>query len=216
MEDRLKETEARVNMYGFLSRLFIEEIDEDTLKKIKENPDILEMFPKTKEWEDFEKKELKKLIDEDLNVDFTTIFLINVYPYQSVFINDEGYINPTITNPALMFYQEHGYSIDLTETRALSPDHIAVEFEFIMTVAKDELEALKKGDIKRANRLRSIQKKFIEEHLGQWAPVYLLSARDIAETPFYYDVCDLALDFILSDYEYLVEKENEEKEEATS
>jgi len=205
MEDRIKETEARINMYGFLSRLFIEEIDEDTLRKIKENPDILDMFPKTKEWEDFYKKDLKKLIDEDLNVDFTTIFLINVYPYQSVFMHDEGYINPTVTNPALMFYQEHGYSIDLTETRALAPDHIAVEFEFMMTVAKDELEALNQENIEEADRLRNIQKKFIEEHLGQWAPVYLLSARDIAETPFYYDVCDLALDFLLSDYEYLSE-----------
>jgi len=33
-----------------------------------------------------------------------------------------------------------------------------------------------------------------------------MAARDMAETPFYYDVCQLALDFILSDYEYLAEE----------
>jgi len=99
----LEEAQARANMYGFLSRLFIEEIDENTLRNIKENQELLDMFPNTKEWDLFYKKDLKKLIEEELNVDFTTIFLLNVYPYQSVFMHDEGHINPSITNSAFLF-----------------------------------------------------------------------------------------------------------------
>ncbi|WP_457640896.1 TorD/DmsD family molecular chaperone [Persephonella sp.] len=201
--DRIQETQARINMYGFLSRLLIEEIDFATLEKIKENEDILDLFPNTKEWDKFWEKDTIKLIEEDLNVDFTTVFLLNVYPYESVFVHDEGHINPTVTNPTLMFYREHGYAIDLNKTRALSPDHIAVEMEFMMNLIQEELEAIAKGNEADAEKLRNIQKKFLEEHLGNWGPVYLMAARDMAETPFYYDVCDLALDFILSDYEYL-------------
>jgi len=207
----LEEAQARANMYGFLSRLLIEEVDEDLLRNIKENPDLLEMFPNTKEWDLFYKKDLKDLINEELNVDFTTVFLLNVYPYQSVFMHDEGHINPSVTNPAFMFYKEHGYSIDLSKTRALAPDHIAVEFEFMMTLINEEIEHLKKENYEEANKVRKLQKKFIKEHLGQWAPVYLLSARNLAETPFYYDVCDLALDFLLSDYEYLVDNVEEDE-----
>ncbi|WP_029521618.1 molecular chaperone TorD family protein [Persephonella sp. IF05-L8] len=205
MEERIQETQARINMYGLLSRLFIEEIDEETLKKIKETPELLELFPKTKEWDKFNEKDIKSLIEEDLNVDFTTVFLLNVYPYESVFMNDEGHIDASITNPTLVFYREHGYSIDLNETRALSPDHIAVEMEFMMTVAKEELDALQKGNKEEADKLREIQKKFLEEHLANWGTIYLLAAKDMAETPFYQDVCELALEFILSDYDYLAE-----------
>ncbi len=206
----VEETQARINMYGLLSRLLIEEIDFYTLEKIKENKDLLDLFPKTKEWELFWEKEPQKLIEEELNVDFTTIFILNAYPYESVFVNDEGYINPTITNPALIFYREHGYSIDLNETRALSPDHLAIEIEFMMTLAQEELNAIAKENEEEAKKLRKIQKEFLKEHLANWGTVYLLSARELAETPFYQDVCDLALEFILNDYEYLSELEESE------
>ncbi len=203
----IEETQARINMYGLLSRLLIEEIDFYTLEKIKENKDLLDLFPRTQEWDLFWKKDTQKLIEEDLNVDFTTIFILNAYPYESVFVNDEGYINPTITNPTLMFYRDHGYSIDLNETRALSPDHIAVELEFMMNLVQEELNAIAKEDEKELKRVRKIQKDFLKEHLANWGTVYLLSARELAETPFYQDVCELALEFILNDYEYLSELE---------
>ncbi|WP_457621543.1 TorD/DmsD family molecular chaperone [Persephonella sp.] len=203
--EKIEELQARINMYGFLSRLLIEEVDLETLKKIKNNEDILEFFPNTRQWDLFWEKDEKELIEEDLNVDFTTVFLLNVYPYESVFIHDEGHINPTVTNPTLIFYRENGFSIDLNKTRALSPDHIAVEMEFMMNLIQEELESAKKGNEEDAKRWKNVQIKFLEEHLGNWGPVYLMAARDMAETPFYYDVCQLALDFILSDYEYLIE-----------
>ncbi len=203
--DKLEETQARANMYGLLSRLLIEEIDFYTLEKIKENQDLMDLFPRTKEWKLFWEKDTQKLIEEDLNVDFTTVFILNAYPYESVFVNDEGYINPTITNPALMFYREHGYSIDLNETRALSPDHIAIEMEFMMTLIQEEINAIARENEEEIKKLRKIQKDFLREHLANWGSIYLLSAKELAETPFYQDVCDLALDFILNDYEYLSE-----------
>ncbi len=209
MENIIEMTQARINMYGFLSRLLIEEVDPFTLNKIKENEDLLELFPNTKEWEDFWEKDTMKLVEEDLNVDFTTIFILNVYPYESVFVNDEGHINPTITNPTLIFYREHGYSIDLNKTRALSPDHIGVELEFMMNLVQEELNALAREDENEVKRLREIQKKFLEEHIGNWTVPYLLAVKDIAETPFYYDVADATLEFLMSDLEYLYNLEEQ-------
>lgn len=206
--EKFSELEIRKNMYGFLSRLFIEELDVDTLEKIRNLPNLEETFPKTAEWKEFFTKDAKKLIDEELNVDFTTIFIINAYPYESVFMHDEGHIDPSITNPAFIFYKEHGYEIDLSKTRALAPDHIAVELEFMMFLIDEELKALEKWNIEEVKKIRNIQKKFLEEHLGQWAPVYLLSARDMAETPFYYDLCETTIHFILWDYEMVVERIN--------
>ncbi len=201
----IEETQARINMYGLLSRLLIEEVDFATLEKIKQTPELLDLFPNTKEWKLLHEKDTIKLIEEDLNPDFTTIFLINVYPYESVFMNDEGHIDASITNPTLMFYHQHGYEIDMEKTRALSPDHIAIEMEFMMSLAKEELNAIAREKDTEVLRLRKLQKKFLEEHLANWGPIYLMAARDIAETPFYYDVCETATEFIMSDYDYLSE-----------
>ncbi|EDP73543.1 molecular chaperone TorD family protein, partial [Hydrogenivirga sp. 128-5-R1-1] len=101
--------------------------------------------------------------------------------------------------------REHGYSIDLNKTRALSPDHIGVELEFMMNLVQEELNALAREDEKEVQRLREIQKKFLEEHVGNWTVPYLLAVKDIAETPFYYDVADATLEFLMSDLEYLSE-----------
>jgi len=206
MDDKIQENQGRINMYAFISRLLIEEVDENLLEKIKNNPDLLELFPNTKEWEAFKTKSAKELIYEDLNVDYTTVFILNAYPYESVFMNDEGHINPTPTNPTLQFYLEHGYEIDLNKTRVLSPDHIAVELEFMITLIQEQLKAYSMNDHEGEKKALNLQKEFMENHILQWAPIYLMAARDMSETPFYYDVCQMALDFIMTDYEYILEQ----------
>ena len=206
MDDKIQENQGRINMYAFISRLLIEEVDENILERIKNNPDLLELFPNTKEWQTFKTKSTKELIDEDLNVDYTTVFILNAYPYESVFMNDEGHINPTPTNPTLQFYLEHGYEIDLNKTRVLSPDHIAVELEFMITLIQEQLKAYSMNDQEGEKKALNLQKEFMENHILQWAPIYLMAARDMSETPFYYDVCQMALDFIMTDYEYILEQ----------
>jgi len=206
MDDKIQENQGRINMYAFISRLLIEEVDENILEKIKNNPDLLELFPNTKEWESFKIKSTKELIDQDLNVDYTTVFILNAYPYESVFMNDEGHINPTPTNPTLQFYLEHGYEIDLNKTQVLSSDHIAVELEFMITLIQEQLKAYSMNDQEGEKKALNLQKEFMENHILQWAPIYLMAARDMSETPFYYDVCQMALDFIMTDYEYILEQ----------
>lgn len=203
MDQKIQENQARINMYGFISRLFMEEVDENLIQMIKSKPELLDLFPLTKEWDLFFNKETKSLIDEELNVDYTTIFLLNAYPYESVFMNDEGHINPTLTNPTLQFYLEHGYEIDLNKTRVLSPDHIAVEMEFMITLINDQLNAYSMFNEEEEKKALKAQKEFMENHLLRWSTIYLLSAIDLAETPFYKDSCEMALEFLLSDYEYI-------------
>lgn len=203
MDKKIQENQARINMYGFVSRLIMEEVDEDLIEMIKNKPELLDLFPLTKEWDLFFDKDTKSLIDQELNVDYTTVFLLNVYPYESVFMNDEGYINPSLTNPALQFYLEHGYEIDLNKTRVLSPDHLAVEMEFMIRLINDQLNAYSIFNKEEELKAIKTQKEFMEKHLLKWSAIYLLSARDMAETPFYKDVCDIALEFLLSDYEYI-------------
>jgi len=42
-------------------------------------------------------------------------------------------------------------------------------------------------------------------HVLEWAPMFLLNIKSEAGTALYFDIADLALEFMMSDYEYLNE-----------
>jgi TorA maturation chaperone TorD len=71
-----------------------------------------------------------------------------------------------------------------------------------------ELKALEDGDKDAVKVLQEIEKEFLNKHLLQWAPLYLINVKYEARTPLYYDVADMALEFILSDNEYLIKELN--------
>jgi TorA maturation chaperone TorD len=51
--------------------------------------------------------------------------------------------------------------------------------------------------------LAKMQREFLRDHLLQWAPMFLQNVKAECATPFYFDAASLALEFMLSDYEYL-------------
>ena len=62
------------------------------------------------------------------------------------------------------------------------------------------------GDTKAVQELKEVQYDFLNKHLLQWAPMYLINMKFEARTPLYYDAAEMALEFILSDNEYLVKE----------
>lgn len=79
------------------------------------------------------------------------------------------------------------------------PDFLGVEVAFMATLAEQERLADQEGDCDGAENLRGLQRAFLSEHLGAWAPAYLASARPMAETRFYSDVLDALNAFLAQD-----------------
>jgi len=51
-----------------------------------------------------------------------------------------------------------------------------------------------------------IQHGFLKDHLLEWMPLFLINAKRESRTPLYHDGCELTLEFLLSDFEYVTEK----------
>jgi TorA maturation chaperone TorD len=77
-------------------------------------------------------------------------------------------------------------------------------------LCRAELRALEEGDMELAKQLSQLQYGFMKDHILEWAPMYLLNVKNEAGTAFYFDLADLALEFIMSDFEYLSELKNSE------
>ena len=94
-----------------------------------------------------------------------------------------------LQNPVMQFYFEYGYELNLSKSELLAPDHLSFECAFMQNlILKKEEDA---------------QRAFLQKHLLNWAPIYLLSMMEMAQTPFYRGLCALGAEFIIADYEGL-------------
>lgn len=203
MSQNLQNLEARKNIYALISRLLLVEIDEETLSFLKSNEDVLSFFPNLAEWDKLKTMDAQKLIEEHFNVDFANVLLLHLIPYESFYKRDDQMINSGGENPVIEFYNKYDFRADLGKARAVSPDHIAIECEFMYLLVDAELKAFKEGDTEAVNNLRDIQKEFMQKHLLSFAPIFLINMKNESRTPLYYDLAEMTMEFLLSDFEEL-------------
>lgn len=201
----MQNTQARSNIYALVSRVLLQELDENLLNTIKNDETILELLPNTKEWEELQTQNAKKLLDEELNPDFVNISILHLIPYETFYTREDQKIETGGANPVTDIYSAFNFMVDFEAGRIVSADHIGVELEFMHHLVEAELKAINDFDEEAIKEIREAQKEFLNKHLLRWAPMYLLNAKYESRTPLYYDVADMTLEFILSDNEYLSE-----------
>ncbi len=203
----MKDIDKRESFYKLLSRIFISEMDENSLKQIENSKEFELLFPEYSKWEERKKRSRYKLIHEVLNVDYTDIAIMHMIPYESFYVREDGMIESGGANPVTQMYNEYGYRVNLDKARVVSGDHIGVELGFMTLLIKMQKEANKEGNEQRANYYKQEQLKFLKNHILQFAPMYLINIAEQARTPFYKDSAKLAIEFLLEDLEYLSNNE---------
>lgn len=201
----MEQTKSRVNIYALLSRVLLQELDAEILQTIKSDENILDFFPTLKEWEPLKKESNEELLSKYFNPDFVNLSILHLIPYETFYTRADQMVETGGANPVTDMYSAYDFMVDFEAARAVSSDHIGVELEFMHHLANAELKALESNDMIAVRELQNAQKEFLNKHLLQWAPLYLINMKYEARTPLYFDGADMALEFILSDNEYLVE-----------
>jgi len=205
MQETLNNQQARINIYALLSRLLMSEPDKTLLETIENDENIMSFFPNYAKWERRQEFEHKELLEQYINVDFTNLFLLHMTPYESFYMREDQMMETAGENPVLQLFNDFDFRVDLAKARAVSVDHIGIELEFMYMLCDSERKALEDNALDMACEIANIQKKFLKEHLLEWAPMFLLNMKSEAGTALYFDAAEFALEFLLSDYEYLNE-----------
>jgi len=203
MQELLNNQQARINIYALLSRLLMSEPDETLLETIENDENIMAFFPNYAKWERRNEFNHKDLLEQYINVDFTNLFLLHMTPYESFYMREDQMMETAGENPVLQLFNDYDFRVDLGKARAVSVDHIGIELEFMYMLCDAERKALEDDNKEMACEIAHIQQKFLKEHLLEWAPMFLLNMKSEAGTALYFDAAEFALEFILSDYEYL-------------
>ncbi len=199
----MEQTQARSNIYALLSRILMQELDDEMLTTIKNDDQILEFFPNLKKWELLSTLKNSELLGEHLNPDFVNLSVLHLVPYETFYTRDDQKIETGGANPVTDMYSAYDFIVDYEIARVVSSDHIGVELEFMHHLSEAQMKAMEEGDLDAVEHLLTVQKEFLNKHLLQWAPMYLINMKYESRTPLYYDAAEMALEFILSDYELI-------------
>jgi len=202
----MQQTQARANIYALLSRILLQELDSEILKTIKDDENILDFFPTLKEWNQFNELDNETLLSEYFNPDFVNLSILHLIPYETFYTREDQMIETGGANPVTDIYSAYNFMVDYEAARTVSSDHIGIELEFMHHLANAELKALEDGDTNAVAELKEVQHEVLNKHLLQWAPMYLINMKYEARTPLYFDGAEMALEFMLSDNEYLTEQ----------
>ncbi|MHC3994251.1 TorD/DmsD family molecular chaperone [Thiomicrolovo sp. ZZH C-3] len=201
----MEQTQARSNIYALLSRVLMQEADTELIDIINNDDAILEMMPNYKVWEARMTLQSSELIEKHLNPDFTNVSLLHLIPYETFYTREDQMIETGGANPVTDVYSAYDFMVDFEAARVVSADHIGVELEFMHHLCEAQIKAMNDNDGEAVDELLEVERSFLEKHLVRWAPMYLLNMKHESRTPLYYDTADMALEFILSDYQYLSE-----------
>jgi TorA maturation chaperone TorD len=179
--------QKRVFIYAFLSRVFTDILDRGFIEELSQNSELLSLLGSdTENWFKFGNIEE---IESELNVDFSSLFILHTQPIESFVLDAKQEALVGLQNPVMLFYFQNGFEIDMNQTHIIAPDHLGIEFGFMQTVAfRGEVEP---------------QKEFLQNHLLKWVIPYLLGMKSMASTPFYRELFDFTIEFLLSDYSHL-------------
>ncbi len=207
-----EEIDNRITLYSLISRLMIIEVDIEFLEFIEKNIEILELFPNYKEWDKRREFSNKILKERYLDVDYANLFLLHLIPYESFYKRDDQMIESGGDNPVLALYNNLDFRVELDKARVVSPDHIGIELEFMYMLTTALKKAFKADDKLGIKEILQVQKGFLQEHLLDWSPMFLINMKREARTALYHDGAELALEFLLSDFEYICNKLEKLKE----
>ena len=213
MEKKQKQNKTTVarqrsNVYGLLATVYGKEVTLEFLRQIKDPQfmGVLSDMGLELERDFFEKPELELL--EELAVEYAALFLgpgKHIPPHESVHHKrsdgDWGKLWGKATVEVKKFIESAG--LDYKEAYTGLPDHISVEFEFMQQVTLREEQALNEGDKEGALYCLKMEKKFMEEHLFRWIPIFCEKIISRAELSFYREMAALTNNFIQFENEEL-------------
>lgn len=178
----------RLNMYHFLSRLYILEVDSEMLQTLKDMS-----FPQaTGEYgfdEGYEciRAYLSGCADnmlDELAVDYAAAFLaagvaqgLAAFPYESIYTGKKRLMMQEATRQVSAWYEENGLGLG-SHFPKVAEDHIAAELEFMAFLCQKNIESKNFSDM-------SEQKAFFMQHMNSWIPTFSKDLEKYADTLFY-------------------------------
>jgi TorA maturation chaperone TorD len=178
--------QTRASAYMLLAHLLGREPDEELFQLLRSDEEITTWLPPGDD----------QMMMRALRSEFTRLFQMEVFPYESVFCSDEVELFTESTFHVQAFYQACRFQPD-PRWRVAAPDHIAVELHFLSALCSVAINPSVTSTT-APHLIDSWQWQFLVQHVIQWLPVLTLVIRRAARGPFYPRVLDMACELVFA------------------
>ncbi len=194
---------STATVYGFLATLLNERPDAtfvgnlraaggDFIRGLAEDPrlsnDATQGFRDMAKYVEENKDRPAAAVEQDLAVDWTRLFrgvspaFGPVPPYEASFMNT-GTTEVEMIQAVNQFYRNNGLAVNNDCNNRL--DYMGLEFSFLEHLAEAQAQAWDENHVEEALSYGQAERRFLAEHLGVWAGLFIERALSYAETGFY-------------------------------
>lgn len=139
---------------------------------------------------------LLKMDEDELRVEHARLFIgpfeLAAAPYGSVYLDGNRMLMGDSTMAVQKIYRATGLSLEEPET----PDHIALELEFMHYLSSGEGDCVARNDRNEARAFAATQSHFLLKYLAPWVPEFCAAIRKGTATGFYTSLADCLEGFI--------------------
>jgi TorA maturation chaperone TorD len=168
---------ARSRAYSLFSHLLAEGLTEDSFSIVKTLPEFADLEAQDeREWA----------------AAHYQLFRMNVFPYETIFLGEDGLLGGRITETVASFYSSIGFSPSEND----SADSIAIELSALAFLCAAESDAHNDDMPHEAQGMKHFQGRFLDEHLLCWLPA-LVKAISNQGNIFYSILADMLLKLVL-------------------
>lgn len=122
-------------------------------------------------------------------------------PYEAQYGTEHMFMKTQEMADIAGFYKAFG--LDVSEKMRERVDHISLELEFMHYLCIKEAYSRKNHGKEKTQICVDAQKKFLKDHLGMWAPVFLPLMKQKAGKGFYKEAAIFTEKFLVSELKYL-------------
>ena len=215
MKEKAVRAASRSSLYGFIATLFREEITIERLHQLKTRDVIKTLFEPANQFYDAFDKPEEQLI-EDLAVEYARLFLgpaKHISPHESIHHDNDGGDWGTHWGKATVEVKKFIESAGLEYISEYTgmPDHISVELEFMQQATSREAQAWESNDSEGALYCLKMEKKFLDDHIMKWIPLFCYKVINEAELSFYREIANLTKSFLeieINEVDQIISKVN--------
>ncbi len=171
---------ARFNSraYHLFSQVMLNGMTKDILPIINTLPELSEIEPQAV---------------DDWKADHYALFNMNVFPYETVFLTEDGLLGGELSESVARAYYEGDFRTEDGETA----DHIGNELAFMAFLCSVEADAREDDVIQAIYYMTHLQRQFLDKHLLCWLPSLVLAIHQQGDERFSV-IADLTLDLTLT------------------
>jgi TorA maturation chaperone TorD len=188
MQSTVSTLHLRRESYDLLARLYLDEPSADLVASLRGLPPFAEHMPPESEVDSWL---------ADIAVEEQRLFGMNVYPYESIFVDPELMLNTRATERIARLYHDCGFNS--SQARAGAPDHLGLELRLMRDLITAELRAQASGDAGGERWARAQQARCLHDHLAGWAPICARTIARVTTQPIYTLLATLTTELVLSD-----------------